>query len=86
MVVQAAASTAAAVTRNRIQVEVLNQYIHTQSVASATWTISHNLNKYPPVTLVDGSGFVMTATVQYLNANQVQATFSSAVTGSAYLG
>lgn len=57
----------------------------TQSAAATTWTINHFTGRYPSVTTVDGTGTVMMGTVKYLNNNQITVTFSSAVTGSAYL-
>ena len=60
-------------------------YTHTQSVASASWTITHNLNKYPSVTVVDSAGSVVVGDVQYLSLNDVVITFSGPFSGTAYL-
>lgn len=64
---------------------VYSQYIHTQTVASDTWTIEHNLGEYPAVTAIDDDGYVMVATIQYVDLNTVELTFTEAVTGKAIL-
>lgn len=62
-------------------------YLHTQSVASTTWTVVHNLdNQYVSVEPIDATGNSYVGrydypTVNYTNANAVTLTFSSAVTG-----
>lgn len=61
------------------------QFIHTQDLASATWTIEHNLGEYPAVTAIDDNGYVMVATVQYIDLNTVELTFTEAVAGKAIL-
>lgn len=60
-------------------------YTHTQSVASATWTITHNLNKRPSVTVVDSGGTVVIGDVQYIDDNTIIITFIGAFSGAAYL-
>lgn len=60
-------------------------YTHTQAVASAEWTISHNLNKRPSVTVVDSAGTVVVGDVQYIDDNTVTITFIGAFSGAAYL-
>ena len=62
-------------------------YLHTQSSASTTWTIVHNLNnQYVSVNPIDNTGNSYMGrydypTVNYTNANAVILTFSSAVNG-----
>lgn len=60
-------------------------YTHAQSVASATWTIAHNLGKRPSVTVVDSAGDVCVGNVHYTDANNLTVTFSAAFAGVAYL-
>lgn len=60
-------------------------YIFTQASVSSTWTINHNLGQFPSVTIVDGSGNVVLAEVQYINSNQIIVTFSQPFAGTAYL-
>ena len=42
-------------------------YEYTQSTASDTWIINHNLNKYPSITVVDSGGNQVYGDVKYLN-------------------
>lgn len=60
-------------------------YTHTQSEASSTWTITHNLERFPDVTVVDSSGNVVVGDTTYNSNNQITLTFSTAFSGSAYL-
>ena len=60
-------------------------YVFTQVAPATVWTITHNLSTFPSVTLVDTVGNVIQAQVQYISSNQVVATFSTPVAGSAYL-
>lgn len=58
---------------------------HTQGLASATWTITHNLNKFPSVTIVDSEEEQVFGVVDYQSANTIVLTFSAAISGKAYL-
>lgn len=60
-------------------------YAHTQGTASATWTISHNLDFYPNVTVIDSAGTIVEGEIAYTSRNQVVLTFSAAFSGKAYL-
>lgn len=60
-------------------------YTHTQSVAGTTWTITHNLNKHPSVTVIDSGGSYIITDIAYTNSNILVLTFSAAVGGIAYL-
>ena len=60
-------------------------YIHEQAVAASTWTIQHNLKKYPSVTVVDSSNTIVTGNVTYIDENSVQLNFNGAFKGKAYL-
>ena len=65
----------------------LQNYIFTQTTNLATWTINHNLNRlYPPVTIKDNLGETIIGEVLAIDANNLQITFTQAVTGIAYLG
>lgn len=59
-------------------------YMHTQSSAAATWTITHNLSKYPIVVIVIG-GKQVYADIDYPSLSQATVTFPSATTGTAHL-
>lgn len=59
-------------------------YTHTQGVASAEWTVVHNLGKKPAVTVVDSADSYVIGEVVYLNNNSVKLKFSGAFSGKAY--
>ena len=59
-------------------------YIHTQSVANSTWNITHNLGKYPAVSIVDTGGNEVIGEVVYNNNNSVSLQFSAPFSGKAY--
>ena len=63
----------------------LVSYAHTQSAASATWTIAHNLGFFPNVTVVDSGGNLVEANVTYTNNANLTIVLSSAISGVAYL-
>lgn len=65
--------------------EIVDTYVHTQSVAADEWTIVHNRNKYPSVTIVDSAGSVVVGDVQYVDRNTVVLRFSGEFSGKAYL-
>lgn len=57
----------------------------TQTTPSATWTIVHNLGRFPSVTVVDSAGSEIHGAVLYVDSNNVTISFSAATAGSAYL-
>lgn len=59
-------------------------FAHTQSVASATWVVTHNLGKYPSVSVVDSAGELVVGQVDYNSINQTTLTFVGAFSGKAY--
>jgi hypothetical protein len=60
-------------------------YVHTQGVASNTWTINHNLEYYPGIEVVDSAGTIVIGNYQYVNVNTIIATFTDPFAGKAYL-
>jgi hypothetical protein len=60
-------------------------YIHYQSSPEATWIITHNLVKYPSVTIVDSANSIVIGNIQYNSLNQLTVSFSGAFAGRAYL-
>lgn len=65
--------------------KLVTNYVHEQAIASDTWIINHNLNKYPSITLTYTSGEVFMANTEYTSLNQVIINLDSATTGFAYL-
>lgn len=51
----------------------------------ATWTVPHNLNAFPSVTVVDSTGARVEADVRYLDANIVQVSHGLPFSGKAFL-
>lgn len=60
-------------------------YEHTQASSSSTWTITHNLDKYPSVTVVDNDDDVVYGDTNYQDRNTVIITFGAAFAGKAFL-
>ena len=60
-------------------------YAHDQSVASAAWAITHNLNKYPAVTITDSAGDQVEGEVHYDSLNALTVKFSAPFSGKTYL-
>ena len=59
------------------------QYTHTQAVASATWTVNHNLGYRPAVAALSVGGALMLAEVIHISVNQAQVFFDSPTAGQA---
>ncbi len=60
-------------------------YEHAQNMPSDTWIVSHGLNKYVSVTVVDSGGSMVEGTMVYDSLNQVTITFNATFSGKAYL-
>jgi len=63
----------------------VQSFTWTQNIALAVWTIPHNLDKFPSVTVVDTLGNLIYPDVSYVDSNTVQITHGSAFAGKAYL-
>jgi len=59
-------------------------YIHNQAAPLAVWNVTHGLNKFCSVTVIDTSNRVVEGDIEYIDINNVQITFSSPVVGKAY--
>ena len=64
-------------------------FVFEQGVPAVTWTIQHNLGKFPSVSVVDtlntANGQVYYGDVKYTDSNNLTVTFASAFSGKAYL-
>ena len=60
-------------------------FVFTQNVSSATWTIQHNLNKFPSVTSVNINDFQMYGEVEFIDLNNLTITFTGASSGKAFI-
>lgn len=65
--------------------ESLTSYTHNQTVAAEEWTINHNMNKKPSVTIVDSANTYVIGEVTYLDSNSLRVSFKYAFKGKAYL-
>ena len=59
-------------------------YVHTQATASAEWTITHSLGKYPAVSVVDSAGNVVVGEVTYIDVNALIVCFTAIFSGKAF--
>lgn len=59
-------------------------YTFTQSTTSTSWAITHGLGYYPNVTVVSGSDIVEGG-ITYTSNTALTLTFSTAISGVAYL-
>ena len=65
-------------------------FTHNQNTTSNTWVITHKLNRFPSVTVVDSANTIVIGTVVYNSNKQLTITFFSggdalAFQGKAYL-
>lgn len=60
-------------------------FVFEQGIPSNIWTINHNLNKFPSVTLVDSSGRQFKAQIDYTDLNNLTVSLNGGTTGKAYL-
>ena len=60
-------------------------YTHTQSTALAIWTVPHNLNRKPTVTVVDNLDRRVEPDVSYIDFNIVRITHASPQIGKVYV-
>ena len=66
-------------------------FIFTQAVAATEWgdgtppVVTHNLGKFPSITVVNNNNVVINGEYTYIDNNNVKLTFSAAFAGKAYL-
>jgi hypothetical protein len=60
-------------------------YVHHEPTPQQTWTITHPLEFFPSITVVDSAGSVVEGDVTYPSMSTVMVTFSGAFSGTAYL-
>lgn len=56
-----------------------------QSTPVTTWTVNHNLSKYPSVSVFDNNNILIEGCVEYVSIDQVVITFNQAIAGTATL-
>jgi len=60
-------------------------YTHNQSSASNSWSITHNLGKFPSISVVDSGLNVVQGEVIYTDNNSLTINFTASFSGKAYL-
>jgi len=56
-----------------------------QAAPATTWTIPHNLGKFPSVSIINNNSIVINGEVTYTDNNNVTLNFSAGFSGTAYL-
>jgi len=59
--------------------------VHIELSPSTQWNISHTLKFVPSIVVVDSEGEVVEGFYEYLDDNNIRATFSNPISGKAYL-
>ena len=65
--------------------EAATTFEYTQAVPSTQWTIQHNLQKFPSVSVVNNNNVLLYGETTYIDNNNVILTFSAEFAGKAYL-
>lgn len=68
-----------------IKEQTRDYYVHDQQQSSSSWVVSHNLNKFASVNIVDTANSEVIGEVTYNNTNQLTITFSAPISGKAYI-
>jgi hypothetical protein len=82
---QGPAGTAADGSLQEGDIAPLVSYRHLQGSVSTVWTVNHNLNFYPNVTVYDSAGSMVEGTVNHTNQVSLTITFSNPISGKAYI-
>lgn len=61
------------------------EFTYIKSTPDSVWDITHDLDKYPSVTIVDSAGSVIMGDITYTSKSAIKITFSAAFSGKAYL-
>ena len=59
-------------------------FVFTQGTPAAVWTVDHNLNKFPSVSVVNSFNEQVYGKVDYINKNKLTVTFAAGFSGFAY--
>lgn len=61
-------------------------YEHIQTTPSTTWVVPHNLNRYPPTTVLSSAGEAIVGELTHDSKNQLTIVFSQPLTGTVGAG
>ena len=68
-----------------IKQQTRDYYVHDQQVASTTWVVAHNLNKFASINIVDTANEEVVGDVAYNGLNQITINFTAPISGKAYI-
>lgn len=68
-----------------VKSQVRENYVHDQQVASNSWVVPHALNKYASVSIVNTANQAIVGDITYNSLNQLTITFTSPISGKAYI-
>ncbi len=60
-------------------------FVFTQGTPSTVWTIQHNMDKFPSVSVVNNNNVLMYGETTYVDKNNLTINFSAGFSGKAYL-
>jgi hypothetical protein len=63
----------------------LSGYIHDQISSSQVWHVTHTLDKFPSVSVVDTGGNLVIGDVEYITTSELKISFNHEFSGKAYL-
>lgn len=63
--------------------EANSQYEHVQATPASSWTVNHNLSRYPQVAVLSVGGVEMWAETIHTSTNQVMVYFDQPMAGKA---
>ena len=61
------------------------EFIFNQPTPATTWTIQHNMRKFPSVSVVNNNNVVINGEITYIDNNNLTCAFSAGFAGTAYL-
>ena len=62
-----------------------SHFEYTQGVPASVWTVTHNLNRHPSVSIVDSAGSLFIADVHYDSLQTRTLSFANPMMGMAYI-
>ena len=63
----------------------VHDFTFTQPTPSVEWTIQHNMNKFPSVSVVNNNNILMYGNTTYVDTNNLIINFTAGFSGKAYL-
>tara|TARA_B110000977_G_scaffold157345_1_gene200377 strand:- start:167 stop:874 length:708 start_codon:yes stop_codon:yes gene_type:complete len=65
--------------------KAVHDFTFTQPTPSVEWTIQHNMDKFPSVSVVNNNNILMYGNTTYVDTNNLIITFTAGFSGKAYL-